>query len=199
MNANQQLVRQRTGAIEISKTPLKPQELCLLGELALTAENSKTEIGPELQAEFLRVFANESPLLLKRAFQSWRMKSNFTPSIREIYQLIEEEAADFQLERDEEREKAERADARGALRQWEDPAQKVEHQKLIEDLGKRLTASRMKGLANPRARMDNIVARSQARALADLPPKKSPKPLPAEAGEAPKRIEKVAGPIARQK
>lgn len=187
MSANQQLARRRIAAIEISKTPLKPQELCLLDELALTAENAKNEVGPELQAEFLRVFANESPTLVRRAFQSWRLRSSFTPTVREIYQLIEEEAATLYQEREAERQKAEDADAKAARESWKKPEQKVALEEICADLGKRLRLQRMSNFANPRARMDNVIALSQAKVLRDLPPKKHPKPLGADAGEAPKR------------
>jgi hypothetical protein len=50
-----------------------------------------------------------------------------------------------------------------------------------------------------RAMSEQVRTLSQAKVLRDLPPKKHPKPLPAEAGIAPKRAEKVAGQLARQR
>lgn len=178
MNGNQQLARRRNDKIAIAPTQLKPQEKCLLVELALTAENSKTEISEELQAEFMRVFANESAVLVQRAFQSWRMRSNFAPSLREIAQLIEEEAMAHYQEREDARQEAELADMKAARETWKDPQQKAALTEMCSEVADRLRLSRSTA-SNPRARMDNIIALSQSKALGKipLPPKKQPHPI----------------------
>lgn len=181
MNGNQQLARQRNDKIAIAPTQLKPQEKCLLVELALTAENSKTEISPDLQGEFMRVFANESAVIVQRAFQSWRLRSNFAPSVREIYQLIEEEAMAAYQEREELRQAEQLADSKAARESWKDPKQKAILDAMCAEVGEKLRLSRTAAtIANPRARMDNIIALSQSAATLGkikLPPKKEPHPI----------------------
>jgi hypothetical protein len=162
-------------------------------QLVLTAQNAKVLLSEELQSEFVREFENESPELLERAFQAWRRRSKFMPTISEIYDLLEEEAEARFREREAERALEQKADAARALKEWEDPAQKAEHAAMIADLGKKLTLVRLNQLGRPGARRspENVIALSQAKVLRDLPPKKHPGMLGPDAGEPSKLAQKA--------
>ena len=88
MAGNRQLARQCNDKIVTAPTQLKPQEKCLLVELALAAENAKTELSPELQAEFLQEFGSVDSKELQAAFRKWRSQSPFMPTISEINQIL---------------------------------------------------------------------------------------------------------------
>jgi hypothetical protein len=173
----------------ISLTP--PQEALGI-ELVLTAQNAKVSISAELQSEFLREFESEPPEMIARAFRAWRRRSNFMPTISEIYDLLEEEAAARYQEREAERAQQEKIDRDQAEAWWRaHPEAQTQWQDEIQKLEEHLSRRRLDELAaeaptSPR----NRVARMQAKALADLPPKKQPKMLGADAGEAPKVIRK---------
>jgi hypothetical protein len=197
------LVRQNAIA-KPSAIALPPSRKILAVELVLTAQNSKVSLSEELQSEFVREFERESPELIERVFRAWRRRSKFMPTIAEIFDLLEEEAVARYQEREAERQAGLKAEAERARESWQDPKQQAELKLIIADLGKRLTLVRMNDLArlDPARSPRNVIALSQSAVLGKLGPqipKKSPKPLPAEAGIAPKRAEKVAGQLARQR
>jgi hypothetical protein len=67
---------------------LRPSEATLLTELDLTAENAKTELSPNLNKEFLRIFSKYPPEAIEFAFREWRDASPFIPSVSDIRDLL---------------------------------------------------------------------------------------------------------------
>lgn len=62
----------------------------LVRQLDLTAQNAKTELTTEMQAEFFNEFARSSAPALEHAFRTWRRKSPFMPAISDIAELVTE-------------------------------------------------------------------------------------------------------------
>ncbi len=85
---NEQLVPHRN-ALELSnKTSLTASQQTLAVELNLTALNAKVAPEGELVQEFSREFAEENPEILQWAFREHRRRSQFFPTIAEIYGLV---------------------------------------------------------------------------------------------------------------
>jgi hypothetical protein len=114
----QHLVPRQRGNSGLERISLKPQEFTLLGELDLSAADSKSEPDARINAEFLRVFGGEKEEVIQWAFREHRRRSKFFPAISEIHELVmqrrreEWEAAELERRR-QERVESEKARAEG--------------------------------------------------------------------------------------
>ena len=87
---NDKLQRQQTDLSVASGTSLTDSCKTLAVQMHLTTLNAKSEPEEELVAEFGRVFAKESPVVIEWVFRTWREQSQFFPAIADILKLVKE-------------------------------------------------------------------------------------------------------------
>jgi hypothetical protein len=125
MDLEKELQKQSNEAIDSKQAWLTPLDAAIVKELLLCGQNSKTEIPPELQGEFLRVFEGTEPPCIVWAFRQWRLISAYMPAIANIAELVERR---YRIEHEEaeqkktlkERAKVGAARARGELADFTD-------------------------------------------------------------------------------
>jgi hypothetical protein len=88
MTTDQNLLHQPRDLSVASETSWTASEEALAAQIHLCNLNSKTDIEPELVAEFKRVFSAQPPEALAYAFACWREVSQYVPAISDIRVLV---------------------------------------------------------------------------------------------------------------
>jgi hypothetical protein len=90
MDSHQNLQHQPSDLSAASGISLTASQQMLAVQIHLCSLNSKTDMEPELAAEFARVFSSQLPESLAYAFACWREISRFMPAISDIHALLKD-------------------------------------------------------------------------------------------------------------
>ncbi|MCU1338809.1 MAG: hypothetical protein JWO19_4390 [Bryobacterales bacterium] len=190
MSANHQLVRPSStgGPRTIIKAFEQASQLpSWHGILHAIAQDKRQDLAPHVVTLWTIKLAKYPDADIAQVLTEGQWK--FFPSIDEVIADLEALADHRRLQREEERNRAEQADMEAARKYWaEHPEEREEVSQRCREIEQRVAMAQFNLLAHEPPRSPrNVIALSQAKILRDLPPKKQPHSLPANAGEAPRQ------------